>query len=100
MKELKCTECGTTIFLDDQTYERRLDDGKTFYCINGHGQIFSEPRIPELEKRIEYLERRIRNLENRNTSLIHSVNGYKGQLAKLKNQFLAYKKNKEGEDKL
>lgn len=37
-----CGECGVVFGVPDQFDDRRRIDGKTFYCPNGHGRIYTE----------------------------------------------------------
>lgn len=43
-------ECGVTFAMDANLYAQRLDDGRAFYCPNGHAQHFSESREAELRR--------------------------------------------------
>jgi predicted nucleic acid-binding Zn-ribbon protein len=89
MKCIKCSECGTPIYLEDETYQHRREDGKIFYCTNGHQQVFREPEIKKLREYNDYLRGRLSDVESTNKTLRHSINGYKGQLARLKNKIAA-----------
>lgn len=49
-----CATCGITFAVPDSWQQRRRDDGKTFYCPNGHSLHFGKNT---LEKRLERAER-------------------------------------------
>ena len=87
--ELHCTECKAAIFLEEENYKRRLSDGKIFFCPNGHEQVFREPTERKLQKQIDYLHQHVEALEEENKYLHHAINGYKGQLGKLKKKIKA-----------
>ncbi len=47
-----CSECGVTQAMPQRLYDQRRDDGKDFYCVNGHGRVFREPTIQVLERQL------------------------------------------------
>lgn len=40
LKSTICIECGCRIYLTEDQYDQRKAYKKTFYCINGHDQVF------------------------------------------------------------
>jgi hypothetical protein len=56
-----CAECAVEFCLTPSLYQRRRDDGKGFYCPNGHSNVFrptpDQERIKELEKRLAQRDR-------------------------------------------
>ena len=51
-----CANCGITFCLTQGLYDRRLKDGKGFYCPNGHSNVY---RPTEDQQRIKALEREL-----------------------------------------
>lgn len=48
-----CNEqCGVTFAMDANFYRERLEDGRNFYCPNGHPQHFAESRQAQLDRAI------------------------------------------------
>lgn len=39
-KAAHCAECGVPIIINDNVYNRRLEDKGTFYCSVGHHNVF------------------------------------------------------------
>ena len=74
MKEFNCCECGVRIYIDDGYYASIKNNHRSFFCLNGHSQIFvgktdkeqyeeinriikeeSNKRIEELKKEVQKL---------------------------------------------
>lgn len=49
-----CCNCGMAFAMTHDFYNRRQEDGATFYCPNGHGQIYT--RRKKLEEQLEKLK--------------------------------------------
>jgi DNA gyrase/topoisomerase IV subunit B len=93
VKSMKCVTCSVPIHLDDETYQRRQSDGQTFYCPNGHKQYFGDSEVSKLQKEVKRLaancdfwEKRSSELHDENYLLHRRINGYKGQLARMRNR--------------
>lgn len=56
-----CCNCGVVFGLDSGLRAQRLNDHKTFYCPNGHGQVYSGKT--DAEKAREELARANQRLE-------------------------------------
>lgn len=48
-EELVCIVCGTTYYIQEELDDLRREDGKSFYCPNGHGQHYKTSRQKQLE---------------------------------------------------
>lgn len=57
--EETCCNCFTHFAMDSDLRQRRLDEGGTFYCPNGHGQVFSESTVNKLKKQLENANKRV-----------------------------------------
>ncbi|GAJ12235.1 unnamed protein product, partial [marine sediment metagenome] len=64
----ECCACGILFAMPQQVNERLRTKGGTFYCPNGHSQVYTEPDI-------EVLKRKLRAAESRATNLKDSLNG-------------------------
>lgn len=95
MKELNCAKCETTIYLTDETYQRRREDGGQFFCQNGHANVFSESEVQRLKRSLDW---NIKRCDVETKTVVHlrnAVNGYKGQIAKLKKKIKAMEEENE-----
>lgn len=58
-----CANCGIQFCLTRNLYERRRDDGREFFCPNGHSNVYrptpDQERIKELEKRLRQRDQTI-----------------------------------------
>lgn len=45
-----CYKCGVPFGLSLELYNRRCDDGESFWCPNGHSQHFTESNVQRLER--------------------------------------------------
>lgn len=81
-----CGECGVWFGMDEVIRQRRLEDGKTWYCPNGHPRAFMDSELSKERKRAGRLaaqldqERAAREAEERS----HSAT--KGKLTKTRNR--------------
>ncbi len=64
----ECCACGILFAMPQQVNERLRTKGGTFYCPNGHSQVYTEPDI-------EVLKRKLRAAESLATNLEYSLNG-------------------------
>lgn len=53
-----CCNCFTHFAMDSDLRRRRLEQGGTFYCPNGHGQHFTENVVENLKKQNASLSKR------------------------------------------
>jgi hypothetical protein len=58
---LDCANCGLVFAINTDFEDRRREDGKAFYCPNGHVQSWSETEADRERKKAERLERQIAN---------------------------------------
>jgi len=70
----ECCACGILFAMPQQVNERLRTKGGTFYCPNGHSQVYTEPDI-------EVLKRKLRAAENRSNTLESQLNGALDDLA-------------------
>lgn len=75
----ECCICGIVFAMPQQVNERLRTKGGTFYCPNGHSQVYTEPDI-------EVLKRELRASKERANTLEHHLNGALDDLAKKKKE--------------
>ena len=77
---IECCDCGIVFQVPADFDENRVEDGREFYCPNGHEQSYpdcEDDKLEELEKENTELKKHIRQLKCRLT-------GQNGMLDKLK----------------
>jgi hypothetical protein len=91
-----CCSCQVLFWITESHYEQLKNSHKTFYCPNGHTQLFSGNN--ELEKYKElYVKMEKQNIGNIDT-IRHQqavINSYKGMVTKLKKNKGIIKMNKK-----
>lgn len=104
MVTLHCAGCNIAFCLPQLVYERRLQDGKSFFCPNGHGNEFrpsenakSRKQVEQLNRQVLALKDEIRYLHHRLDNLEHDVKYYRGQASGYKGQWVLLKKRFEQE---
>jgi len=81
----ECCACGILFAMPQQVNERLRTKGGTFYCPNGHSQVYTEPDI-------EVLKRKLRAAESRATNLESSLNGALDDLSAKKKELRSVKR--------
>jgi hypothetical protein len=82
-----CHDCGVAYGLGAEFLKRRREDQRTFYCPNGHGAYFPEPKITEADRLREQLEaaRSLAQRERTRRELAERQrSAAKGQVTKIK----------------
>jgi len=96
MKKIICATCQVEFEIPDSLYERRQGDGDTFYCPNGHPNIFKESLVTKLSRELaqikenlasytssfEYQKKRVGELLRSNTALRAVITRLKNQREK------------------
>ncbi len=95
MKHETCCVCDMQFSIPDNVYKARLDDGKSFYCPNGHAQYYTKAIIPGLQKRIRDLTASLNAKESNRfhwktkaEQLARRLSATKGVVTKLRKQYL------------
>lgn len=50
---LTCSECSIAFGVDSTVRQRWIDDGKRFYCPQGHAQVYRESTVQKLTQQLE-----------------------------------------------
>ena len=48
-----CGECSAIFAATDEFFRKRREDGKAFYCPNGHPRVFRETEATRLKRELE-----------------------------------------------
>jgi hypothetical protein len=87
---MDCSVCGMTYGLDEDFRRRRLGDGKTWWCPNGHTQHFvgetDEKKAKRLEKALDRANAATRAARDQADAAERRRRAAKGQLTRLKNK--------------
>jgi hypothetical protein len=66
--QVDCANCGVEFCLTQGLYRRRRNDGKEFYCPNGHSNVYrptaDQEKIADLEKQLLSRKRALDHLES------------------------------------
>jgi len=88
-----CCNCGTYFAMPRRLYNARRQDGRTFYCPNGHPMVFSQSEVDRLKgelakaaRNLELSETRRRQANERADAIERSRSAIKGQVTKIKNR--------------
>lgn len=99
MKALECASCGVKIYLPEEIIARRREDGQTFFCMNGHANVFRPSEVDKLKDRVKTLEdtvawyrERLKAYRDDLTSVSARMAGYKGQMKKLQKRVAVLEK--------
>ncbi len=93
---VSCYLCGIRFAFDTVVHSQRRDDGRDFYCPNGHKQSYCETAATRLQKKLEAKEHELQS-EKKRTEWAHqdlkneqrSHSATKGNVTKLKNRAAA-----------
>lgn len=88
---VRCYLCDVSFGLPDTLQQRRRNDGKEWFCPNGHGQVYKETEADRLRKQLETEQRRViqlrseRDAASRNREAAErSASAFKGQATRLR----------------
>lgn len=90
--ELTCCDCFTHFAMDNDLYRRRLEQGGTFYCPNGHGQHFTETEVKKLQEQNRNLKKQLDWAESSARRARQEVERTKRQKAAIKGQLTKTRK--------
>lgn len=65
METMHCYKCGIAFGMTQECYEIALESGKSFFCTNGHGQVFTETENTILKKKLGAAQRNAQNAQHR-----------------------------------
>lgn len=68
-EEITCCVCGTRFAMDAELHELREEDGASFYCPNGHANVYTEGTTQELESDLKETKEALEAEKAHNRSL-------------------------------
>ncbi len=86
---INCPNCGVLFCIAKGHKDQLKDTGDTFYCPNGHSQIFgnsSQMEIKKLKKSLKYDQEYQQRLRDSVTGLEYQNRALKGHQTRLKNK--------------
>lgn len=86
LTELTCCGCQIHFAMDNDLYQHCQDTGRSFWCPNGHCQVFTETEVMRLKREKEELERRARSAEFNASFEKQQRIAIKGQFTKYRNR--------------
>lgn len=91
---VECFSCAVVFAMPQYLKDSRLYDGGTFYCPNGHGQVYSrrkdlDAELDQAKQRVESEREYRRQVEQTLHTERKSHASTKGQLTKTRNRILA-----------
>lgn len=91
-----CCSCGIEFSAPAHYFSKRRQDGKTFYCPNGHKLHFGESETDKLRRERDRLKQRVAQKDdeierqrNWREGAERSASAYKGQATRLRNRIKA-----------
>lgn len=95
METIICYKCAIPFGVPSNYRQHLRNTGDTFYCPNGHSQVYSKPRIKSLEEQLKAKEKEFEDSKKWLWNIIDSKNetigaisrqksAIKGQLTKVK----------------
>lgn len=88
-----CPSCGIVYALTKDYEARRLEDGKSWHCPNGHSVVFTKPesekqreRADSLAKQLEYARLSADAAHDQAHAAERSARSYKGHVTRLRNR--------------
>ena len=80
----ECCACGIVFAMPQQVNERLRTKGGTFYCPNGHSQVYTEPDIEVLRKKLLAEQQHSQHLETQLNGALDNLNTTKKELRRTK----------------
>jgi hypothetical protein len=81
----QCYKCGITFAMPEQFQKNCQRDGETFYCPNGHGQVYGDTTRKQLEdakKRLSQKEFELMTERNLHLATQKKLNNLKKRVSK------------------
>ena len=79
---VRCGECDINFGMPREFYDARQDDGRTWYCPNGHSCCFRESSEEKLKRELDRTTRCLQSTQGQLHITENSRRAYKGQLTK------------------
>ena len=80
----ECCTCGILFAMPQEVNERLRTKGGTFYCPNGHPQVYTEPDIEVLRKKLLAEQQRSQHFKTQLNGALDNLNTTKKELRRTK----------------
>jgi hypothetical protein len=80
-----CCNCFVVFGMTQELYRQRKQDGRSFYCPNGHGQYYSKSTESTLKEKLKAAEENARWWKGEAEFKSRQVSNRQGQITKIKN---------------
>ena len=88
LTKIACCRCSMLFWIDEETNKIYIEDKRTFYCPQGHGQSYRgesyQKTIKNLKDENIRLDRHRNNQSDEILRLLKKIQGYKGCIGKMK----------------
>lgn len=84
---IACYKCGVLFAVPDDVHDELHRTGRTFYCPNGHGQVYTDSTVAQLQKERDRNARLVSMLDQTRAdrdAVERSRRAVKGQLTRVK----------------
>ena len=82
--EMDCYSCGITFAVPETWNNKRLEDGKSFWCPNGHQQHYTKTEVQILRERLEMERKNAEFWRQQKAAIERSASALRGQATKLR----------------
>jgi len=64
MANMECSACHCAYTITEAMHERCLDVGETWYCPNGHSQVYKGNKLSKANNKIQNLKKEVASLND------------------------------------
>lgn len=80
---LDCADCGVVFGINADFEQRRRDDGRSFYCPNGHSLSWNSEH-ERIKRRLAYTQGALTHERDQRQAAERSARAYKGQATRIR----------------
>ena len=84
LETIHCGECGIEFSVPDYWIKMRQEDGRDFWCPNGHCRAYRESTLNKLRREVQSLKQNEAFLNDRIKEEERRAASFKGQVTKLR----------------
>lgn len=84
-----CGECGIEFTVPEHFYKERREEGKGWFCPNGHERVFRETDVAKLTRERDLLAQRIAQRDDEIAETRRQLTAQKGVTTRLRNRAAA-----------
>lgn len=89
LKTTTCVNCGVIYAMPETLMNYHQLHGEIHYCPNGHGQSFTEPEVPKLEKELREQKNYLKNAKDMLDGALQDLNEKSKELKQVKKRIHA-----------